>query len=76
MMATQQDDNIIIETTGGYRNVVTALTLYARFLKYRGTNVAFSTFADFQQGASGEGCVFCRRQGFLSHSTCMRHADD
>jgi len=41
------DGKVIIETTGGYRNAINALTLLSRFLLYRGIDVEFSTFSDF-----------------------------
>ncbi|MDR2132075.1 MAG: TM1812 family CRISPR-associated protein [Clostridiales Family XIII bacterium] len=41
-------DSVIIETTGGYRNAISALTLLSRFLRYGGVNIEFSTFSDFQ----------------------------
>jgi hypothetical protein len=43
-----EGDRVIIETTGGYRNAITALTLFSRFLRYSGISVEFSTFSDFQ----------------------------
>jgi hypothetical protein len=36
-------DSAIIETTGGYRNAVNALTLLSRFLRYSGIQIEFST---------------------------------
>ena len=48
----QSTDRLIIETTGGFRNAINALTLLARFLRIRhGDNriVEFSTFSDLQQ---------------------------
>jgi hypothetical protein len=42
------DDSVIIETTGGYRSAVNAITLLSRFLRYSGINVEFSTYSDFQ----------------------------
>jgi len=41
-------DSIIIETTGGFRNAVNALTLLSRFLRYNGVRVIFSTYSDYQ----------------------------
>jgi hypothetical protein len=41
-------DSVIIETTGGYRNAVSAITLLSRFLRYSGIKVEFSTYSDFQ----------------------------
>ncbi|GHV37287.1 hypothetical protein FACS1894187_13630 [Synergistales bacterium] len=41
------EDSVIIETTGGYRNAINALTLFSRFLRHSGVNVLFSTFSDF-----------------------------
>jgi hypothetical protein len=39
-------DSVIIETTGGLRNAVNALMLFARFLRCSGINIDFSTYAD------------------------------
>ena len=41
-------DTVIIETSGGYRNTVNALTLLGRFLHYSGVEIEFSTYSDFQ----------------------------
>jgi hypothetical protein len=43
-----KNDSVIIETTGGYRNAINALTVFARFLKYSGVNVDFSTYSNYQ----------------------------
>ena len=43
------DDSIIIETTGGYRNAINALTLFARFLRYSNIKVEFSTYSNIQK---------------------------
>ncbi|GHU34199.1 hypothetical protein FACS1894105_00550 [Clostridia bacterium] len=42
------DDEVIIETTGGSRNAVNALSLFARFLIYRRITIKYSTYSDFQ----------------------------
>jgi hypothetical protein len=42
------DDCVVIDTTGGYRNAISALTLLSRFLSYRGIRIEFSTYSDFQ----------------------------
>ncbi|GHU52412.1 hypothetical protein AGMMS49975_08130 [Clostridia bacterium] len=47
LSSLNRDDNVIIETTGGYRKDVTKLTLISRFLRYRGIEVKFSTYADY-----------------------------
>jgi hypothetical protein len=45
----EQSDSVIVETTGGYRNAVNALTLTARFLRHVGISVEFSIYSDFWQ---------------------------
>jgi hypothetical protein len=51
----ERDDCVVIDTTGGYRNAVSALTLLSRFLRYRGIHIEFSTYSDFQ--AKKVGCT-------------------
>jgi hypothetical protein len=46
LLPVSPSDSLIIETTGGYRNAVSALTLLSRFLRYSGITVDFSTFSD------------------------------
>jgi hypothetical protein len=46
LLPVAPSDSLIVETTGGYRNAVSALTLLSRFLRYSGTDVEFSTFSD------------------------------
>jgi len=44
----QEDEptSVIIETTGGFRSAITALTLLSRFLYVKGIKVEFSTYAN------------------------------
>ena len=49
LLPLEPPDTVIIETTGGYRNAVNALTLLARFLRYSGIRIEFSTYSDLQK---------------------------
>jgi len=41
-------DSVIIETTGGYRNAITALILFSRILRLSDMQIDFATFSDIQ----------------------------
>lgn len=45
----ESGDSVIIETTGGYRHAVNALTLFSRMLRYIGVQIEFSTYSDLQE---------------------------
>ena len=45
----QQNEKIILETTGGPRTAVTMLTLLSRFLHEKGSKVEFSTYAEYDE---------------------------
>ncbi|MDR0999890.1 MAG: TM1812 family CRISPR-associated protein [Clostridiales bacterium] len=47
LLPIKPPDSVILDTTGGFRNAVNALTLLSRFLRYEGVDVEFSTYSDF-----------------------------
>lgn len=46
LLPTKPSDSVVIESTGGYRRAVNAITLLTRFLRYSKVGVLFSTYSD------------------------------
>jgi hypothetical protein len=49
-----KSDSVVIETTGGYRTAMTAITLLSRFLRNSDVKVEFSTYSDLNARKVGD----------------------
>jgi len=54
LIPLDEDEAVVMETTGGFRNTTNFLSLVSRFLHLNGTKILFSTYADFH---SAQKCV-------------------